>query len=89
MKVDKELIEKVASLARLKLTEKEVNKFLPQLKEILGMWLAPFYLLWSLWNCCRGNVLTTSCSCVGDCPACWDRCHSAFEQQKSNARAKR
>ena len=35
MKVDKELIEKVASLARLKLTDKEINKFLPQLKEIL------------------------------------------------------
>ena len=35
MKVDKELIEKTASLARLKLTDKEINKFLPQLKEIL------------------------------------------------------
>ena len=28
MKVDKELIEHVASLARLKLTDKEINKFL-------------------------------------------------------------
>ena len=35
MKVYKELIEKVASLARLKLTDKEITKFLPQLKEIL------------------------------------------------------
>jgi aspartyl-tRNA(Asn)/glutamyl-tRNA(Gln) amidotransferase subunit C len=35
MKVDKELIEKVASVARLKLTESEVKKFLPQLKDIL------------------------------------------------------
>ena len=35
MKVDKELIEKTASLARLKLTDKEINKFLPQLKEAL------------------------------------------------------
>ena len=35
MKVNKELIEHIASLARLKLTEKEIKKFLPQLKEIL------------------------------------------------------
>lgn len=36
MKVDKELIEKVASVARLKLKESEIKKFLPQLKDILG-----------------------------------------------------
>ncbi|MBW2983870.1 Asp-tRNA(Asn)/Glu-tRNA(Gln) amidotransferase subunit GatC [Candidatus Woesearchaeota archaeon] len=36
MKVDKELIENVARLARLKLTDSEIKKFLPQLKEILG-----------------------------------------------------
>jgi aspartyl-tRNA(Asn)/glutamyl-tRNA(Gln) amidotransferase subunit C len=35
MKVDKELIEHVADLARLKLTDTEIKKFLPQLKEIL------------------------------------------------------
>lgn len=35
MKVDKELLEHVASLARLKLTEKEIKKFLPQVKEVL------------------------------------------------------
>jgi aspartyl-tRNA(Asn)/glutamyl-tRNA(Gln) amidotransferase subunit C len=35
MKVDKELIENVARVARLKLTSKEIEKFLPQLKEIL------------------------------------------------------
>ncbi|MBS3102852.1 Asp-tRNA(Asn)/Glu-tRNA(Gln) amidotransferase subunit GatC [Candidatus Woesearchaeota archaeon] len=35
MKVDKELIRHVAGLARLKLTEKEIEKFLPQLKEAL------------------------------------------------------
>ena len=35
MKLDKELIEKVASLARLKLTDKEISKLLPELKEIL------------------------------------------------------
>ncbi|MBN2111494.1 Asp-tRNA(Asn)/Glu-tRNA(Gln) amidotransferase subunit GatC [Candidatus Woesearchaeota archaeon] len=35
MKVDKDLIEKVASLARLNLTESEIKKFLPQLKDIL------------------------------------------------------
>lgn len=35
MKPDKKLIEHVAKLARLKLTEKEIKKFLPQLKEIL------------------------------------------------------
>lgn len=35
MKVDKELIEHVAELARLKLTKEEIDKFLPQLKEIL------------------------------------------------------
>ena len=36
MKVDKELIENVARVARLKLTESEIKKFLPQLKEILN-----------------------------------------------------
>ncbi|MCK4520980.1 MAG: Asp-tRNA(Asn)/Glu-tRNA(Gln) amidotransferase subunit GatC [Nanoarchaeota archaeon] len=35
MKVDKELIEKVASVARLKLTDAEIKKFLPELKEVL------------------------------------------------------
>ena len=35
MKVDKFLIEHIAELARLKLNEKEVRRFLPQLKEIL------------------------------------------------------
>ena len=35
MKVDRELINHVAELARLKLTDSEINKFLPQLKEIL------------------------------------------------------
>ncbi len=35
MKVDKELIEKVASVARLKLTESEIKKFMPQMKDIL------------------------------------------------------
>ncbi len=35
MKVDKELIEHVAELARLKLTKEEIETFLPQLKEIL------------------------------------------------------
>lgn len=35
MKVDKELIENVARVARLKLTDSEIKKFLPQLKEIL------------------------------------------------------
>jgi aspartyl-tRNA(Asn)/glutamyl-tRNA(Gln) amidotransferase subunit C len=36
MKVDKELIENVARVARLKLTSKEIEKFIPQLKEILN-----------------------------------------------------
>ncbi len=35
MKVDKKLIEHVAEVARLKLTKKEIEKFTPQLKEIL------------------------------------------------------
>ena len=35
MKVDKELIKKVATNARLNLTESEINEFLPQLKEII------------------------------------------------------
>lgn len=35
MKVDKDLILKVAKNARLKLSEKEIEEFLPQLKEIL------------------------------------------------------
>ncbi len=37
MKLDKELIKKVADNARLKLTDKEVDKFLPQFKEILDV----------------------------------------------------
>ncbi len=35
MKVDKELIRKVAENARLKLSEAEINEFIPQLKEVL------------------------------------------------------
>ena len=35
MKIDKKLIEHVAEVARLKLTEKEVKRFVPQFKEIL------------------------------------------------------
>jgi len=34
MKIDEKLLERTAELARLKLTEKEVKKFLPQLKEV-------------------------------------------------------
>lgn len=33
--VNKEVIEHVASLARLKLSEDEIHKFIPQLKEVL------------------------------------------------------
>lgn len=35
MKIDKKLIERVAEVARLKLTKREIEKFTPQLKEIL------------------------------------------------------
>ncbi|MBS3157332.1 Asp-tRNA(Asn)/Glu-tRNA(Gln) amidotransferase subunit GatC [Candidatus Woesearchaeota archaeon] len=35
MKVDKELIKRVAENSRLNLTEYEINEFLPQLKEVL------------------------------------------------------
>lgn len=35
MQVNRQLIEKVAKNARLKLTEQEIKEFLPQLKEIL------------------------------------------------------
>lgn len=35
VKVDKELIERVAQNARLNLTKREVEKFLPELKEVL------------------------------------------------------
>tara|TARA_B100001971_G_C18189514_1_gene537747 strand:- start:741 stop:1025 length:285 start_codon:yes stop_codon:yes gene_type:complete len=35
MKVDKELIEKVAKNARLSLTESEIKEFLPEIKDIL------------------------------------------------------
>lgn len=35
MKVDEQLIRKVASLARLNLSDAEVKEFLPQMKEIL------------------------------------------------------
>jgi len=36
MEVDKKLITHVADVARLKLTEEEIDKFLPQLQEILA-----------------------------------------------------
>jgi len=35
MEVNKQLIQKVAENARLKLSEDEVNEFIPQLKEVL------------------------------------------------------
>ena len=35
MKIDKKLIEHVAEVARLELSEQEIKEFLPQLKEIL------------------------------------------------------
>jgi aspartyl-tRNA(Asn)/glutamyl-tRNA(Gln) amidotransferase subunit C len=35
MKIDKSLIRHVAKISRLKLTEKEIQEFLPQLKEIV------------------------------------------------------
>ncbi len=35
MEIDKKLLEHVAEVARLKLTEDEIRKFLPQLKEAL------------------------------------------------------
>ena len=35
MEIDRKLIEHVAEVARLKLTEEEIEKFLPQLKEAL------------------------------------------------------
>ena len=36
MDIDRNLIEKVASVSRLKLTEAEIEKFLPQLKDALS-----------------------------------------------------
>ena len=35
MRVDKELLKHVAEIARLKLTEKEIEEFIPEFKEIL------------------------------------------------------
>jgi len=35
MEVDKKLLEHVAEVARIKLNDEEIKKFLPQLKEIL------------------------------------------------------
>ncbi len=35
MKIDKRLIEHVSEVARLKLTDKEIDVFLPQLREVL------------------------------------------------------
>lgn len=35
MKLDKEVVRHVAEVARLKLSEKEIEEFLPQLKEVL------------------------------------------------------
>jgi len=35
MEIDKDLIRKVAKVARLDLSDQEVNKFIPQFKEVL------------------------------------------------------
>ncbi len=35
MEVDKELLEKVATVARLKLSKEEIDEFIPQVKDIL------------------------------------------------------
>ncbi|MBI4452051.1 Asp-tRNA(Asn)/Glu-tRNA(Gln) amidotransferase subunit GatC [Candidatus Woesearchaeota archaeon] len=35
MEIDRKLLEHVAEVARLKLTEKETERFLPQMKELL------------------------------------------------------
>ena len=37
MKVDEALIKRIAELARLNLTDKEIEKFKPQFKEILDL----------------------------------------------------
>jgi aspartyl-tRNA(Asn)/glutamyl-tRNA(Gln) amidotransferase subunit C len=37
MKIDESLLQKIASNARLQLTEKEINEFLPQLREVLDL----------------------------------------------------
>ena len=37
VKIDRELIEHVAEVARLKLTDKEIEKFSKELKEIIGV----------------------------------------------------
>ena len=37
MEIDRKLLEHVAEIARLKLTEEEIKKFLPQLKEALKL----------------------------------------------------
>ena len=39
IKVDRKLLEHVAEVARLKLTEQEIKKFLPQLQEALEFFL--------------------------------------------------
>lgn len=36
MEIDAKLVKKVAELARLELSEKEIDKFIPELKEILN-----------------------------------------------------
>lgn len=35
MEIDRKLVEKVASVARLSLTDKEIEMFIPQLREII------------------------------------------------------
>ena len=37
MKIDKELIKRVANNARLNLTDKEIEEFIPQFKDILNV----------------------------------------------------
>ena len=37
MKIDKELIKRVSNNARLNLTEKEIEEFIPQFKDILNV----------------------------------------------------
>jgi aspartyl-tRNA(Asn)/glutamyl-tRNA(Gln) amidotransferase subunit C len=70
MRVDRKMIEHVAEVARLKLTEEELTKFLPELSEVLDAFsqlsdvdtkgVQPSFQPVDLRDALRDDVVTTS-----------------------------
>ncbi|RME54778.1 Asp-tRNA(Asn)/Glu-tRNA(Gln) amidotransferase subunit GatC [Candidatus Woesearchaeota archaeon] len=71
MKIDKNVMQKIAKNARLELTEEEVNEFLPQLNDVLEYFsilnefkedIEPAFHPISIKNVYRGDIVEPSLS---------------------------